>query len=106
MPDKPDRYYAAIRRHASEITKGPSFPDQKEKYPFGIKIELTVPQSNRTSHPVSVMKHLLDGVICAFHGEEEAGLTEQFQDKIINAGNSWNLLGPREYLRKHGSGVQ
>lgn len=112
LPDKPDRYYAAIRNHASEITEGPSFHNQKEKYPFGIEIELTVPKSNKTSHPVSVMKCLLDGVICAFHGEDgektKKAVRERFQKNGLNKqqieeffeDEQLNLFGKYNYLTK------
>lgn len=111
LPDTADRYYAAIRNHASEITKGLSFPDQKKNYPFGIEIELTVPESNKTSHPVSVMKRLLDGVICAFHGEDGEKTKKQVQERFQKNGlkqieeffkenEQLNLFGEYDYLTK------
>lgn len=111
LPDKPDRYYAAIRNHSSEIIPVASLP---AKAPFGIKIILTVPNSKKSIHPVSVMKHLLDGVICAFHGEEgeetKKSVQKRFQKNGLNKdeikkffdknSEQLNLFGNRNYLTK------
>ena len=115
ISNKPQRYYAALRsanvRVANDSSDQPGknevlrYSSERCGTSFGIKIELTVPKSNTSSHPASIMKSLLDGVICAFHGEKE-GLAEVFSDKIRNIGGIWNILGPCEYLRKHGNGVQ
>ena len=115
LPQNADAYYISLRsanvRVANDSNDAPGenevmrYSSEPYEKSFGIKIELTVPESNKTSHPVSVIKHLLDGVICAFHGEK-AGLAEIFSEKIKNAGEDWNILGPCEYLRKHGNVVQ
>lgn len=111
LPDKPDRYYAAIRNHSSEIIPVASLP---AKAPFGIKIILTVPNSKKSIHPVSVMKRLLDGVICAFHGEDreetKKAVRERFQKNGLNEdkigkffdenSEQLNLFGNRNYLTK------
>ena len=81
-----------------------------DRAPFGIKIELTVPGSNKRlrPQPASVMKPLLDGVICAFHGEDgektkEAvkkrfGL-EKNNNELFEASNL-NIFGNHNYLTK------
>ena len=76
---------------------------------FGIKITLTVPESNKTTHPVSVMKHLLDGVICAFHGEKGETaqmLQEKFEGQKVTCQTDWHILGDQDYLRKYGNGFK
>lgn len=118
LPQKPDEYYAALRSvtirkandsrdepHENEVIRHGS--EQCETF-FGIKIELIVPDSKKSIHPVSVMKHLLDGVICAFHGEDEDGSTWKALEKRFekdayeklweNKSDSWNLLGKQKYL--------
>ena len=91
--------------HENEVIRYGS--EQCETF-FGIKIELIVPDSKKSIHPVSVMKHLLDGVICAFHGEDEDGSTWKALEKRFekdayeklweNKSDSWNLLGKQKYL--------
>lgn len=122
LPQKPDEYYAALRSvtvrktndsrdkpHENEVIRYGS--EQCETF-FGIKIELIVPDSKKSIHPVSVMKHLLDGVICAFHGEDEDGNTwkslekrfekDAYEKLWANKSDSWNLLGKQKYLSSKG----
>lgn len=113
-PDKPDRYFAAIRSNFSKI----QFSKQGQKsnnksFNFGIIIELTVPSKNCTSQPASDMtKHLLDGVICAFHGEKDGtdkrvrekfknnGLNDEMIDEFFNSESKMNLFGNHVYLTR------
>lgn len=109
LPDKADQYYAAIRNNSSEI-KTPGSLTSKD--PFGIKIELTVPDSKKSIHPVSVMKHLLDGVICAFHGEDGEKTKEAVKERFLKNGlkdekiekffetSKLNIFGKHNYLTK------
>ena len=112
--DKPDRYFAAIRSNFSKI----QFSKQGQKsnnksFNFGIIIELTVPSKNCTSQPASDMtKHLLDGVICAFHGEKDGtdkrvrekfknnGLNDEMIDEFFNSESKMNLFGNHVYLTR------
>lgn len=118
--DKPDRYYAALRSASVRVANDASDEPGKnevmlcglercDETAFGIKITLTVPESNKTTHPVSVMKHLLDGVICAFHGEKgetEQMLKEKFKDEELKCQADWPILGNQDYLRKYGNGFK
>lgn len=115
--DKPDRYYEAIRRETDSIKimiDDPKPDHILDRAPFGIKIELTVPGSNKRlrPQPASVMKPLLDGVICAFHGEDgektkeavqkrfqESGLKDEKIEKFFEASNL-NIFGNHNYLTK------
>lgn len=112
--DKPDRYFAAIRKNFSKM----QFSKQRQKsndesFNFGIIIELTVPSKNHTSQPASDMtKHLLDGVICAFHGEKDGtdkrvrekfknnGLNDEMIDEFFNSESKMNLFGNHVYLTR------
>lgn len=109
LPDKADQYYAAIRNNSSKI-KTPGSLTSKD--PFGIKIELTVPDSKKSIHPVSVMKQLLDGVICAFHGEDGEKTKETVKERFLKNGlkdekiekffeaSKLNIFGNHNYLTK------
>lgn len=112
LPDKPDQYYAAIRNNVSKVkvvsTQTPIPGDAS----FAIKITLTVPESKKSIHPVSVMKHLLDGVICAFHGEDGEKTKEAVKERFLKNGlkdekiekffetSKLNIFGKHNYLTK------
>lgn len=97
----PARYYAAIRQNSDLVTVTAHLC---EKALFGLKIELTTPYG---SHPAAVMKPMLDGVICAFHGETDHTadvLQEIFAsqtDHLLSDSSRLNIFGPREYARKY-----
>lgn len=111
--DKPDRYYEAIRREADSIKimiDDPKPDHILDRAPFGIKIELTVPGSNKRlrPQPASVMKPLLDGVICAFHGEDGEKTKEAVKKRFglgknnneFFEANKLNIFGNHNYLTK------
>jgi|GEM_PF-1383775 len=108
LPDKPDQYYAAIRNNVSKVkvvsTQTP-IPDDAS---FAIKITLTVPESKKSIQPVSVMKQLLDGVICAFHGEDGEKTKEAVKKRFgleknnneLFEASKLNIFGNHNYLTK------
>ncbi len=99
IPHSPLRYYEAIRKNSDiNIYTNDEFDDIF----FGIKINLTLPQKTL---PTSVMKALLDGIICAFHGEKTT-TTIELSKKLLETDNinPINLLGKREYIVKFNSG--
>ncbi len=115
LPNKPGGYYAALRKCKIEetvtkckIEETVTIKKRNQEGGFGIKITLTVPKSNGKTHPVSVMKHLLDGVICAFHGGENSthkklkdrfpNLIEEDEGAFLKNEENWNVLGKRNYL--------
>ena len=71
---------------------------------FGIKIEITIPYF---SHPAAIMKPLLDGIICAFHGEKgdvERILNDMFMtrtERMLSDTDKLNIFGNREYLKRY-----
>ena len=64
---------------------------------FGIKVELHVPQKVL---PASVMKALIDGIVCAFHKEES--IDDIFDKTDIGSyaltDDTMNLFGKRKYV--------
>ena len=111
--DKPDRYYEAIRRETDSIKimiDDPKPDHILDRAPFGIKIELTVPGSNKRlrPQPASVMKPLLDGVICAFHGEDGVKTKEAVKKRFgleknnneLFEASKLNIFGNHNYLTK------
>lgn len=104
------QYYAATRSNASQIHSQASLLDGA---PFGIKIELTVPSACLGSHPASVMKPLLDGVICAFHREDETTKTvvgelfgESKAKELLMGAEKLNLFGEQRYLKRYRNGFK
>lgn len=122
LPKQAEEYYLALRtaiRNSRVESQNKDEPDENEvmlcglercdETAFGIKITLTVPESNKTTHPGSVMKHLLDGVICAFHGEKGETaqmLQEKFEGEKVTCQTDWHILGDQDYLRKYGNGFK
>lgn len=122
LPKQAEEYYLALRtaiRNSRVESQNKDEPDENEvmlcglercdETAFGIKITLTVPESNKKTHPVSVMKHLLDGVICAFHGEKGETaqmLQEKFEGEKVTCQTDWHILGDQDYLRKYGNGFK
>ena len=98
IPQSATRYYKTLRENSSQISVN-SVLNGKEL--FGMKLDITLPNN---SLPASVMKPLLDGIICAFHGEEdraEGSIIKMFgmATDVINADTAkLNIFGEREYL--------
>ncbi len=97
----PARYYAAIRENSDKIEINEMLDG---KTLFGIKIEITIPYF---SHPAAIMKPLLDGIICAFHGEKgdvERILNDMFMtrtERMLSDTDKLNIFGNREYLKRY-----
>lgn len=110
LPEKPDEYYCALRKTDIENFE----IRQACEGNFRIEITLIIPENSRKNiHPVSVMKHLLDGVICAFHAEDGKETEDAVQKRFQKNGfgdetkkffdperKQLNLLGRHKYLTK------
>ena len=59
-------YWQALRGNPGKVHSYHKIPDS----PFGVKIKLSVPKT-KTLNLVSVIKPMLDGVICAFHSADK-----------------------------------
>lgn len=101
IPQSATRYYATIRENAPNIIVNEALTG---KCLFGMKLDLTLPLK---SLPASVMKPLLDGIICAFHGEEGSAaetINKMFDDttQFVNeASKKINIFGNREYVSQY-----
>lgn len=100
IPQSATRYYATIRENADCIDIQGRL---EEKSLFGMVLDITFPSKVL---PASVMKPLLDGLICAFHGEEgraEQTLKMMFKDQIdfTVLSEKMNLFGNREYVSQY-----
>lgn len=99
IPQSAKRYYSAIRKNAEDIEFEQNLNINFKL--FGIKIDVIMPNKNL---PASIMKPLLDGVICAFHGEQ--GKTQETLNRIFGEetgekyGNNdkLNIFGERQYV--------
>lgn len=98
IPQSAMRYYSAIRENANNINIKQAL-DKNFKL-FGMKIEITVPNKNL---PASIMKPMLDGLICAFHGEQ--GKTQETLNLMFGncigqkyGNNKLNVFGDRQYV--------
>lgn len=95
------RYYAPIRKNVKDINVKESL---KEKSLFGLKLDLTLPFKIM---PASVMKPLLDGIICAFHGEEGrvtdtvSMMLGDVSELVNEESNKLNIFGNREYVSQY-----
>lgn len=101
IPQFPARYYAAVRKKAADVKIRKVL---ENKCPYGISLDVTLPSK---STAMSIMKPLLDGVICAFHGETEGvedTLRKLFDDTscLLNACTcKLNVLGNRTYVSQY-----
>ena len=99
IPQSAMRYYSTIRANANKVNI-PSTLNTDFNL-FGMKIEITLPNKNL---PTSIMKPLLDGLICAFHGEDGATQNtlnlmfgnEVGQEYVKN--ENLNIFGKRQYV--------
>ena len=94
------RYYATIRENLDCIDIQGRIED---KSLFGMVLDITLPTKVL---PASVMKPLLDGLICAFHGEEgraEQTLKMMFDNSmdLTISSKKLNLFGDREYVSQY-----
>lgn len=98
IPQSPKRYYTALRKNAGLVTVTGQVPDHAS---YGLVIELSLPY---TAKAVSVMKPLLDGVVCAFHGTDpEAAkvlplVFGEAAADYLKADKQLALLGQQNYL--------
>lgn len=99
IPHSALRYYDAIRKNISNINICTNY--EFNDVFFGIRINITLPQKIL---PATVMKALLDGIICAFHGEKTDTTTE-LSKKLLETDNinPINLLGKKDYVIKFNS---
>ena len=101
IPQSAARYYSAIRKNSPDVYMQGTLQAGK---PFGITVDITLPAE---CAPASVMKPVLDGLICAFHGEAEgvdAVLEKLFGGSLTPVNQDCkrlHLFGDRNYLSQY-----
>lgn len=99
IPQSAMRYYSTIRANVDKVNISHTLNTDFNL--FGMKIDITLPNKNL---PTSIMKPLLDGLICAFHGEEGATqntLNLMFGTEIgqqYGKNKNLNIFGTRQYV--------
>ena len=108
LANTPRRYWESIRRQFERIYVHQSLNNPARDY-FGLQVTVHVP---RQLLPASVMKPLLDGIVCAFHGRDGIDdvmqtLTQDSFDGMVNdAEKSIAVLGNRNYVQPYRDGFK
>lgn len=108
LPNSPHRYWASMRRQYERVSVQKVLK-QPELAHFGIRVIIHL---SRRTLPAGIMKPLLDGIVCAFHGRNSIDnilniITQDAFDKmVVDAENSIALLGERNYLQPYRDGVK
>lgn len=107
---KPVDYWKAIRNIDSEITIFDSI-DCNNGDAFALDMSVFIPKNTDINIATS-MKPFLDGLICAFHGEEKMEQDFSYLIEKVNCKEEWlhnkkmNLLGDRQYLYKYRDNIK
>lgn len=78
---------------------------------FGLDLEVLVP-SNTDFNIASAMKPFLDGLICAFHAQENMEKDFKYLKEKVNCTEDWlnneniNIFGKRQYLYKYRGNIK
>jgi len=102
-PNTPQRYWESIRSQYKDVCV-----HQALKHPeadcFGIKVTLHLPKKIL---PASVMKPLLDGIVCAFHQREgiddvlRTVAGDRYEEMVVDAENNIGVLGKMDYVKPY-----
>lgn len=105
--DSPAKYWKAVRGARDRVTAFDDAESSISKY-FALKIELYLPKQVKLANKI---KPLLDGVICAFHGESARSLdclTDfcicQHCEELSVPNQFPAVLGEREFIRPYRNG--
>lgn len=105
--DTPAKYWKAIRRARDRVTV---FDDAESPMTscFALKIALFLPREVKLANTI---KSLIDGVVCAFHGENARCLacltdfcTRQHCEELAVPNQFPAVLGEREFIRPYRNG--
>ena len=108
LANTPRRYWESIRRQFDRVYVHQSLSNPIRDH-FGLQVTIHTP---RQLLPASVMKPLLDGVVCAFHGRDGIDdvlqtLTQDSFDGMVNdAEKSIAVLGNRNYVQPYRNGCK
>lgn len=108
LANTPRRYWESIRRQFERVYVHQPLSDPTRNH-FGLQVTIHVP---RQLLPASAMKPLLDGVVCAFHGQDGIDdilqiITQDSFDRMVNtAENNIAVLGNRNYVQPYRDGFK
>lgn len=106
-PNRPEKYWKALRRAGDSVTAF-DYTESPAANSFALKIALDLPKQVKLANTI---KPLLDGVICAFHGEDARCLeyladfcVRQRCEELSIPGPFPPVLGKRAYIRPYRNG--
>lgn len=108
LANTPRRYWESIRRQYERVYVHQALSDPIRDY-FGLQVTVHLP---RQVLPAGIMKPLLDGVVCAFHGRDSIDdilqiITHDSFDRMVNsAENNIAVLGNRNYVQLYRDGFK
>ena len=108
LANTPRRYWESIRRQYERVYVHQALCDPIRDH-FGIQVMVHLA---RQVLPAGVMKPLLDGIVCAFHGRDGIDgilntiTQDAFEKMVVAAENNIALLGKRNYVRPYREGFK
>ena len=108
LANTPHRYWESIRRQFERVYVHQALVNPTRDH-FGLRVTIHLP---KLLLPAGVMKPLLDGVVCAFHGQDGIDdilqtITQDSFERIVNgAENSIAVLGNRNYVQPYRDGFK
>lgn len=104
---KPADYFLAMKQHPDAVT---CFADAGNDCKLGLKIRLFIPKTAEFTNIISIMKPMIDGVICAFHAPKDLAAEEVSRrlhisrDIFLSSENT--CLGEHCYIRPYANSVK
>lgn len=108
LANTPRRYWESIRRQFERVYVHQPLINPLRDH-FGFQVTIHVPKQLL---PAGVMKPLLDGVVCAFHGRDgiddilQTITQDSFERMVNSAENNIALLGNRNYVQPYRDGFK
>lgn len=108
LANTPRRYWESIRRQFERVYVHQALCNPIRDH-FGLRVTVHLPKQLL---PAGVIKPLLDGIVCAFHGRDGIDdilntITQDAFDKmVVDAENSIALLGRRNYVQPYRDGFK
>lgn len=103
----PEKYWRALRSHMANAVASER-PRRAVTGEFALVIKLGL---TRRVTPANLVKPLVDGVVCAFHGEDERAVSSLKELFGLRGGDYRRyvglsaLLGEKGYIRSYGNGA-
>ena len=95
-------YFLAIKTHSNLV----KCVKEEKGRTLGLKIRLFIPKETKISNIVSIMKPMIDGVICAFHTPDSQIKTKEVSERLnideeVFLSSERTCLGKRCYVRPY-----